>query len=112
MRSHTLAALTAALLLSVLLLAATAQAQTPASVSGTVVAPNGQPLIGAIVELTQGGRVLDADVTSFDGRFTFPGLKPGGSYEVFVHMPDSDPLRSGVFDLSPGQTMDATVTYE
>ena len=44
--------------------------------------------------------------------YDFPGLKPGGSYEVIVSMPESEPLRSGVFDLSPGQTMDATVTYE
>lgn len=112
MRLNRFPLLAAALLLAVLLLAQTTLAQGAASVSGTVLSPQRQPLVGAIVELLLDGKAVDMDVTAFDGRFNFPGLRPTGPYKVVVSIPDADPLSSGTFTLSPGQTMDATVTFE
>lgn len=112
MRNTRIPVLVAALSLAVLLFAVQAMAQATGSVAGMVLSPQRQPLVGAIVELTLDGKVVDTDVTSFDGRFKFSSLKPTGPYEVVISMPESEPLRSGTFTLSPGQTMDATVTYE
>lgn len=112
MRLKPIFAIATALVLCALFLAPVAQAQGVASVAGTVLAPDGQPLLGAIVELTLDGKVVDTDVTSFDGRFNFQKLRPTGPYEVVVSLPEVEPLRSGRFTLSPGQTMDATVTFD
>jgi len=81
-RCLTLAATTAALA-SVALTRAHAQGVTTASVTGTVTAANGQPVVGGTITATHipSGSVYRGSTRS-DGRFTIPGMRVGGPYRV------------------------------
>lgn len=81
-RCLTLAAATA-VLASVAPSRAYAQGVTTASVTGTVTATNGQPVVGGTITATHipSGSVYRASTRS-DGRFTIPGMRVGGPYRV------------------------------
>lgn len=67
------------------LLASTAAAQAPstARIEGKVLfAGSGEPLRGATVLLTPGGRIVESDA---EGRFRFTGLAPG-EYSLLAHV--------------------------
>ena len=61
---------------------ATAVAQS-GSISGTVLNQAGSPVVGAEVEATQNGTVVNAGVTDTNGNFTIDAL-PAGSYTLIV----------------------------
>jgi Ca-activated chloride channel homolog len=59
------------------------QAQTGA-ISGTVYDETKQPLIGAVVQVLQGGITKGGDKTDVDGKYTIKPLKAGQNYEIKV----------------------------
>ena len=62
-----------------------AQGVTTAAVTGTVTDPNGAPLAGARVTVTNTATGAVASVaTRGDGRYYLPGLQPGGPYTIRV----------------------------
>lgn len=61
---------------------ATAVAQS-GSISGTVLNQAGSPVVGAEVEATQNGTVVNAGITDANGNFTIDAL-PAGSYTLIV----------------------------
>lgn len=70
-------------LCGILASAAFPQAPAPASIEGRVFfAGSGEPLRGASVLLTPGGRIVESDA---EGRFRFNGLAPG-EYSLLAHV--------------------------
>src|SRR6184192_3693304 len=64
---------------------ATAQGVTTAAVAGVVTDSSGAPLDGARVIAVHGPSGTEyAAVTRADGRFTIPGMRVGGPYNVSV----------------------------
>lgn len=70
-------------LLALLAAAAAAQAPATARIEGKVLfAGSGEPLRGATVLLTPGGRIVESDA---EGRFRFSGVAPG-EYSLLAHV--------------------------
>src|SRR5690606_14944714 len=60
-----------------------ALAQTGA-ISGTVYDEMKEPVIGAVVQVFQGGVARGGDVTNEDGKYTVKPLNPGNNFEIRV----------------------------
>lgn len=58
-------------------------AQTGA-ISGTVYDEMKEPVIGAVVQVFQGGVARGGDVTNEDGKYTVKPLNPGNNFEIHV----------------------------
>ncbi|MBD0318858.1 MAG: TonB-dependent receptor, partial [Gemmatimonadetes bacterium] len=103
---------TAAALLFALLLAfgwtggAQAQGVTTSAVSGRITGPQGEPVRGATVEITQTQTGAQARVvTREDGRYVIQGLQPGGPYRITVRgLGLSEQTRAGI-QLTLSQTI-------
>jgi hypothetical protein len=61
----------------------TAQAVTTSAITGRVTSTSGEPLASVqIVVINQATGTQQAVLTRVDGRYNFPGLRPGGPYRV------------------------------
>ena len=102
-RSTTISVL---LLLAVLSSAAYAFAQTTATISGRVTDSDGAPVSSAAVELRDLSTGLTVNaMTTDDGRFHLPNLRPGGPYNVSVVALGFAPASREVVYLAIGQTL-------
>ena len=87
MRSASLFKRTIPLALLAMLFAATAFAQTSASLSGTVHDPQGNAVVGAKISLTNTAGTTQLDTTTnSEGFYTFPVIQPG-NYTVTIEAP-------------------------
>ncbi|MFN8665941.1 MAG: carboxypeptidase regulatory-like domain-containing protein [Gemmatimonadaceae bacterium] len=92
---------------------ASAQGVTTASMTGTVVATNGVAVAGATVQATHvpSGTLYRATTRS-DGRFTIPGMRVGGPYQVTVRALGFQPKTREDLSLSLGVSTDLQFTLE
>jgi outer membrane receptor protein involved in Fe transport len=84
-------------------MAGAAFAQTGA-ISGTVFDERKEPLIGAVVQVFQGGAARGGDQTDIDGKFTVKPLNPGQDYEVRVSYTGYKQVQISKVVVSPDRT--------
>jgi outer membrane receptor protein involved in Fe transport len=91
-------------------LAGTAMAQS-GEVSGTVVDDKKEPVIGAVIEVLQGGIVKGGNITDADGNYLVKPLDPG-RYDVRVKMSSfKTSLVTGAI-VSPSKTTTVNISLE
>lgn len=75
----------------------------PGAIKGQILTTDNEPVIGAIIKITQGGVLIGGTSTDADGKYTYKPLN-AGSYEVLVQSAETETKRVNQIEVSPDKT--------